>query len=351
MSDTDLYDSDDGGSPEEGPGLKKLLINGMVILLGVVIIVAGLLYIAVTMPGTSVSAELPPLTPEQTALKQRLQQHVYHISETIGERSAGQSRKLDQTADYIQQQLESYGYIPTSRSFGEEQYRNIEVDLYGREKRAEIIVIGAHYDTTWLTPGADDNASGIAGLLEIANSLKDKRFPRTIRFIAFANEEVPNYRRAEMGSMYSAKRSFTRSELVVGMISLEMIGYFPDQPGSQRYPSILSRFYPDQGNFLAFVSNLVSRDFMLRSISHFREQAVFPSEGLIAPEWLERSIRRSDHASYWYYDYPALMITDTANFRNRNYHRQSDRHDTLDYDSMARLVGGLTVMLERLAQE
>lgn len=333
------------------PSWKKLLFNGLLIVTFLIISISGFVYIAVTMPGESAPAQQAPLTGELAALSRRLEDHVDHISGTIGERSAEQSLKLAQTADYIQQQFELLGYIPTSRTFGDEQYRNIEVDLYGREKRDEIIVLGAHYDTTWLTPGADDNASGIAGLLEIARSLKDKRFPKTIRFIAFANEEVPSYRRGEMGSMFSAKRSYTRTELIVGMIALEMIGYYSDQPGSQRYPRVLQQFYPDKGNFIAFISNLVSRDFQLIAISHFREQALFPSEGLVLPEWIERSIRRSDHASYWYYDFPAIMVTDTANFRNPNYHRSSDTPDTLDYDSMARVVSGLTVVLESLAQE
>ena len=333
------------------PTLKKLLLQAVIYLVTALVIASGFLYIAVTMPGRSVPFPDAPLTSEQSSLRSRLQEHVYHLSATIGERSAGQSIKLAETADYIRQQLQASGFIPTVRTFGDEQFLNIEVDLYGREKRDEIIVIGAHYDTTWMTPGADDNASGIAALLEIARAMKDKRYARTIRFIAFANEEVPNYRRAEMGSMSSAKRSFTRSEQIVGMIAIEMVGYYSDAPGSQRYPTVLSRLYPDRGNFIAFVSNLVSRDFQLRAITYFRDLELFPSEGLIAPEWVERSIRRSDHASYWYYDFPAIMITDTANFRNPHYHRRTDTHETLDYDSMARVVSGLTVMIERLAQE
>jgi Zn-dependent M28 family amino/carboxypeptidase len=333
------------------PNLKKWLLQAVIYLGTVLVIAGGFLYIAVTMPGTSVPFPTSPLSPEQTALRSRLQGHVHHLSVSIGERSAGQSIKLAETADYIRQQLQSSGYIPTVRTFGDEQFVNIEVDLYGREKRDEIIVIGAHYDTTWMTPGADDNASGIAALLEIAAAMKGKRYTRTIRFIAFGNEEVPNYRRAEMGSMISAKRSFTRSEQIVGMMALEMLGYYSDAPGSQHYPAVLSPFYPDRGNFVAFVSNLVSRDFQLRAITHFRDLELFPSEGLIAPEWVERSIRRSDHASYWYYDFPAIMITDTANFRNPHYHRRTDTYDTLDYDSLSRVVSGLTVVIERLAQE
>ncbi|MEX2352795.1 MAG: M20/M25/M40 family metallo-hydrolase [Gammaproteobacteria bacterium] len=313
---------------------------------------AGLIYFMVTMPGQTLSADrLPPPAPGLQELEKRLEQHVYVLSEEIGERSGSQGIKLNQAADYIQGQFESFGYIPVSRGFGDGEYRNIEVDLYGTDRRDEIIVVGAHYDTSWLTPGADDNASGIAGLLEIARNLKDKRYARTIRFIAFANEEVPFYRRSEMGSMASAKRSFTRSEQIYGMIALEMIGYYSGEPGSQQYPHIMHWFYPDKGNFIAFIANPASRDLQWKAISYFREQQLFPSEGLIAPPLLERSVRRSDHSSFWYYDFPAIMVTDTAYLRNPNYHRSGDKYDTLDYESMARVVSGLTVMLERLAQE
>ena len=330
---------------------KKIVINIIVTATILVIFFVFFLFFAVTMPGESIQREMPQYSNELAELSQRLEKHVYYLSEEIGDRSTGQNIKLDDAADYIQQQLESYGYIPTSRVFGEHNLRNIEVDIYGQEKRDEILVIGAHYDTRWLTPGADDNASGIAGILEIAKYLSGKRFPRTIRFIAFANEEVPRYRQTEMGSMYSAKRSYTRSELIVGMISLEMIGYYSNEPGSQQYPDILQKFYPDTGNFIAFVSNLSSRDFQMGAITHFRDLELFPSEGLVAPQWIERDIRRSDHASYWYYDFPAIMITDTSFYRNRNYHSPDDRYDTLDYESMANVVKGLSLMIERLAQE
>ena len=339
----------ENNGPEKN--IKQIGFKVFFISVALLILLVLFVYTAVKMPGESVQGELPQFTTELSALSSRLEDHVYHLSETIGERSAGQPIKLNVTADYIQQQFESFGYIPMNRIFGDDNYRNIEVDLYGRDKRDEIIVVGAHYDTRWLTPGADDNSSGIAGLLEIARNLSSKRFPRTIRFIAFANEEVPRYRLDAMGSMYSAKRSYTRTELIIGMIALEMIGYYSDEPGSQRYPEILKKFYPEQGNFIAFVSNLASRDFQLRAISYFRDLEVFPSEGLVAPQWIERDIRRSDHASYWYYDFPAIMITDTAFFRNQNYHAPEDKFNTLDYDSMARVVSGLTIMIERLAEE
>jgi hypothetical protein len=332
--------------------VRKTVVNVLLIIIAVILTAYGLIYLAVTMPGENVPIALSPSDNELSALEKRLREHVSFLAEDIGERSPAIPDNLDKAADYIQTQFESLGYLPTNRVFGnQQQYRNIEVDVYGLEKRSEIIVVGAHYDTTWVTPGADDNASGVAGLLEIARAFRDKRFPRTIRFIAFSNEEVPFYKRAEMGSMISAKRSYSRSELIVGMFSLEMIGFFSEEPGSQRYPKLIQQFYPDKGNFIAFVSNVASRDFMLQSISYFRAQSVLPSEGLVAPQWLVRDIRRSDHASYWYYDFPAVLVTDTARYRNYNYHRSGDIAESLDYSSMARGVRGLTLMLENLAQE
>lgn len=334
-----------------GHALKKILRNTLLTSILLLLISGVLIYAATRMPGISFSGELPPLTTEQAQIRDALGKHVYSLAGEIGERSGSQMSKLNETADYIEAQFSSYGYIPVNRTFAEEQYRNIEIDLYGLQKRDEIIVVGAHYDTTWMTPGADDNASGVAALLEISRILDNRRYARTIRLVAFANEEVPYYRRAEMGSMVSAKRSYNRSEQIVAMFSLEMLGYYSEQPGSQRYPQILRPFYPDRGNFIAFIANPYSINLQYQAISYFRDQQIFPSEGLIAPPWLVRVIRRSDHASYWYYDYPAVMITDTSFYRNPHYHRGGDSWQTLDYDRMARVVDGLVSMLEKLAEE
>lgn len=307
-------------------------------------------YVCIVMPGTSMSSELPPLDNSQSALSKRLREHVRILAEAIGERNDARMAALNRTAAYINQQFQSYGYSPTERPFGVHPFRNIIADLHGREKRDEVIIVGAHYDTVRMSPGADDNASGVAGLLEIARALSAQRFHRTLRFIAFANEEEPFFGTDLMGSRVSAGRSFARQENIVGMYALEMIGYYSDDPESQRYPNLIRHFYPARGNFIAFVANLRSRRFLRRSISYFRRQAVFPSEGMAAPEWLVPDIRRSDHAAYWQFGFPALMITDTANFRNPNYHGTGDLPRTLDYDHMARVVGGLTDMLQALAQ-
>ncbi len=311
---------------------------------------AAIIYLATQMPGDTYSADLTPLDAETSLLAERLAAHVQVLAGEIGERNAGNLSKLNQAADYIEEQFKLLGYVPASQSYGEERFRNISVDIYGRERRDEIIVVGAHYDTTWLTPGADDNASGVAGLLELARLLRDKELTRSIRLTAFANEELPFFGTEEMGSRVSAKRSYDRGENIIGMFSLEMIGYYRDEPGTQFYPRIIRHFYPHTGNFIAFVGNLSSRTFLHAAIDAFRSAERFPSEGLTAPQWLVPDIRRSDNSSYWYYGFPAVMVTDTSNFRNSNYHRATDTPTTLNYDYMAHVVAGLASMLESLAQ-
>ena len=330
---------------------KQILITIILIIAAITTFVLVSIYICVVMPGTSMSGELPPLDDNLLALSKRLSDHVRVLAEEIGERNDTRMGALNRAADYIDQQFQSYGYRPGEHAYGIHPFRNITADLYGREKRNEVIIVGAHYDTIRMSPGADDNASGVAGLLEIARALSAQRFPRTLRFIAFTNEEEPFYGSDLMGSRVSARRSVERQENIVGMYALEMIGYYADEPGSQRYPSVVRHFYPTRGNFIAFVANLRSRRLLHRSISRFRRQAIFPSEGMAAPQWLVPDIRRSDHASYWQFGFPALMITDTANFRNQHYHDVGDVYRTLDYDNMARVVHGLTQMLRALAQE
>jgi len=329
----------------------QMLVNISLALLALFSCGIGLIYFATTMPGENHTARLPPVAAGTAALARRLQAHVLVLASDIGERNASNLPKLNQAADYIEKQFQLSGYVPASQTYAEEQFRNITVDIYGQERRNEIIVVGAHYDTTWLTPGADDNASGVAGLLELASLLQDKKLRRTIRLIAFTNEELPFFGTDKMGSRISAKRSYDRQENIIGMFSLEAIGYYQDGPGTQFYPRIIRPFYPDTGNFIAFVGNLSSRAFLHAAIQAFRDTSHFPSEGLAAPQWLVPDIQRSDHSSYWYYGFPALMVTDTANFRNRHYHKAGDSDSTLHYEYMARVVHGLSVMLESLAQQ
>jgi uncharacterized membrane protein len=329
--------------------LAVILLIVLVVLLTTGALAGAFIWYCIHMPGPAMRGGLPPLSEQQQQLRDRLTRHVYVLAEEIGERNSENMPALQNAADYIAEQFRSFGYVPVIREFGGKRYRNISVELRGREKQDEVIVIGAHYDTVWLTPGADDNASGIAGLLEIARALAGRRFAKTLRFIAFCNEEEPFYGTDEMGSQLSAERSRNRGENIIAMFSLEMIGYYSDEPGSQRYPEAIRHFYPDRANFIAFVANLASRKMLHQAIARFREQAAFPSEGMVAPEWLVPDIRRSDNASYWKFNYPATMITDTSNYRNHRYHNVGDVPESLDYTSMARVVTGLIGMTAGMA--
>jgi hypothetical protein len=325
------------------------LLSAIVLVLALAALAVGAGWWCMNMPGPELRGGLPPPGPDQQQLAERLSGHVHVLAEEIGERHHNEMEQLNRAADYISAQLRAMGYVPAVRQFGDRLYRNVVVELHGRDRGDEIIVVGAHYDTTWMTPGADDNASGVAGLLELARNLYGQRFRRTVRLVAFANEEEPFYGTSNMGSRVNARRARDAGDNIVAMFSLEMIGYYSEEPGSQRYPRPIRRFYPDTADFIAFVSNLSSSPLLRRSVALFREQQVFPAEGMAAPEFLVPDIRRSDNASFWRYGYAAVMITDTGNYRNWNYHNVGDTHRSLDYAGMARVVTGLTGLIRGLA--
>jgi Zn-dependent M28 family amino/carboxypeptidase len=219
--------------------------------------------------------------------------------------------------------------------------RNVEVN-----PPEATLVVGAHYDTVPGCPGADDNASAVAALIELAGMLESEKLP--IRFVAFANEELPYFMGPDMGSWVSAKRSRERGERISAMLSLEMLGYYSDKPGSQRYPPPLGLFYPDRANYIAFVGDLGAFGLVRKSVRAFRKHSDFPSEWLAGPAFIP-GVTRSDHWSFRDLGFPAIMITDTAYNRNPHYHRPSDTPDTLDYARMAEVTLGLAGVLRELA--
>jgi len=302
------------------------------------------------MPGETLSSGLLPLTEAQKKLSSQLEQHVMKLAGEIGERNYGAPKAYDNAADFIVETFQASGLVPYEEEFGDKlQYRNIIAEHYGTSLPEEVIIVGAHYDTVSMSSGADDNASGVAVMLEIARQLKTKQLARTIRFVAFANEEYPHFLTDNMGSLFHAKRSYEREDEIIAMLSLEMLGYFSNAVDSQSYPSPLSWFYPNKANFIAFVSDFSSRNLLKKSIGLFRDAMTFPSEGLTAPVALIPDVRRSDQAAFWRYNYPAFMVTDTAAYRYGGYHNGKDVPDRLDYDSMARVTTGLIAILEELA--
>ncbi len=309
------------------------------------------LYLVIAMPGQSYSGELAPLNETGESVRRNLETHVRHLAGHIGERNVGVPEHLNAAAAYIEETLESVGYGVGTQAFGDvgQPFKNLVGRIPGAGRKSEIVVVGAHYDTVAKSPGADDNASGVAGLIEIARLLRDKPLSRTVHLVAFTNEEEPFSYSELMGSVVYAKRAREEGAAVVGMLALESLGYYSDKPGSQHYPPPFSWFYPDVAAFIAFVGNLKSRALVRRSIASFRKHAQFPSEGVAAPDSLVKDVGRSDHASFWAQGYPALMATDTAPFRNPHYHKPSDIPEHVDFDALTRVVVGLSRVVEDLA--
>jgi peptidase M28-like protein len=304
----------------------------------------------VRMPGPAFTGPLPPLTPNQVALRIALEQHVRFLAHTIGVRGDRNWTNVYRAAAYIERTLKALGYQVVSHEFSayNRSYRNIEATLPGVNRPQEVVILGAHYDTAEEAPGADDNASGVAGVLELARVFAGDRQSRTIRFVFFPNEEPPSFPTANMGSRHYATAARAQNEQITAMLSIESIGYYDSEKGSQRYPFPLNLAYPDVGDFIGFVSNLRSRSLLVRAISAFRAHATIPTQGAAAPSWVP-GVWWSDHWSFWREGYPAIMITDTALYRNPFYHTPEDTADKLDYGRMARVVHGLTHVVRAIA--
>jgi hypothetical protein len=295
---------------------------------------------------------LPEASSGQQALATRLEAHVQMLAGRIGERNMWHPERLEQAALYIEGQLAEAGCSIEDQAYQVrgQTVRNIVARIEGRERPEEIVVIGAHYDSVFGSPGANDNATGVAVLLELARALCCERPSRTLRLVAFANEEPPFFKTRDMGSRVYARRAKQRDEKIVAMVSLETIGYYSEAEGSQSFPFPLLRFfYPTRANFIAFVANFRSRALLRQSLKAFREGSAFPAEGLVAPEWLI-GVDWSDHWSFWRSGYPAIMITDTALFRYRHYHSPRDTPDQVNYLALSRVTEGLVGMTRRLAE-
>ncbi len=304
------------------------------------------------MPGRSFAGKLPPLTETQTLLRDALADHVTALAGHIGERNIWRYDALRESADYISDRFRQAGYRPEVQSYQVDgkTVDNIEVERSGATRPDRIIVVGAHYDTVPGSPGANDNGSGVAALLELARLFHDRPVAKTVRFVAFVNEEMPFFNTGNMGSQIYARRSKQRGERIEAMLSLETIGYYTDAPESQLYPFPFSYFYPGTGNFVGFVGNLGSSSLVRRAVRTFRSAAAFPSEAVAAPGWIT-GIGWSDHISFWQSDFPAIMITDTALFRYAHYHSRHDTPDKLDYGRLARVVEGMASVIGALAED
>lgn len=330
-------------------GIAALLLG----CLPVALCVAGV--IMIRMPDYHRFVSFPPLTDDQRLLCDALKADVWTLAGDIGERNViSRYDALCASADYIDAALSKAGYQVRRQGYeiagleGRPCY-NLEVEIRGAVHPDDIVLIGAHYDSAEHSPGANDNASGVAVLLALARAFAGTRPKRTLRFVAFVNEEPPFFWTRDMGSLVYARQCHIRNERIIAMLSLETLGYYSDEKGSQRYPlPLFSLFYPATGNFVGFIGNIRSRSLVRTVAGSFRRTALCPSEAAALPGWIT-GVGWSDHWSFWREGYPAVMVTDTALFRYRWYHTPEDTPEKLNYDRFTLVVAGLQNVVADLA--
>ncbi|MEX1041931.1 MAG: M28 family peptidase [Pirellulaceae bacterium] len=277
----------------------------------------------------------PVPLPDRPAIRENLLLHVDRLAGLIGPRSFVRPMSIEATIKYLTSEWDAMGYAVRQETYeaGRDLATNLIVEIPGTTRPDEIVLLGAHYDTTPSTPGADDNASAVAVLLEVSRMLYRLAGGRTLRCVAFACEEAPYFNTGSMGSQHHAQTAKVAGEKIVGMLCLEMVGYFVDEPGSQivppTIPKRLHRLFPKRGNFLAAVGNLASWRLVWSFRRGFKRGTKLPLFSIALPETIHE-IRLSDNSSFWDQGYPALMLTDTSFLRNPHYHQPSDTPETLN---------------------
>jgi Zn-dependent M28 family amino/carboxypeptidase len=285
-------------------------------------------------------------------LAQRLRRHVERLAGEIGPRNVFVPDALERAAAYIENEWREQGYAVEREAFEASRVAcaNLATAREGAARAAEILLVGAHYDTVVGSPGANDNASGVAALLEIARLFRAVEPELTVRFVAFVNEEPPFFLSDLQGSMVHAQAARRRGDDIRLMASLETIGWYSEEPGSQHYPPLFRLVYPDRGNFLGIVSDLRSRAAMRRLAKAFRARSDFPLETAATFRFVP-GVSWSDHRSFWQHGYRAVMVTDTAFYRYRHYHASSDTPDKLAYPAFGRATRALFEAFAGLARD
>ncbi len=300
-------------------------------------------------PGTNPTSPAA-LTELDRDVSSRLRKHVETISRDFGTRGAHQNGALAQVADYIENELQRAGLTVMRHTYEAKNgmFTNLEVQISGTRNQQEIVVVGAHMDSQRRSPGADANASGCAVLVEVARTLATAACGRTVRVVFFSGGEPPVAGTPDMGSRHYAKRCKSKNENVVAMLSFDGLGHFNGADGTQSAPFPFSFAYPDQGDFVAFVSDFGGRGLMHECVQVFRTSAQFPAEGGTFPSWFP-GMSATDSASFSSEGYPAVLVTDTGTLRNDMHGGPSDTYDRLDYDRMARATFGLSRVVTTLA--
>lgn len=303
------------------------------------------------LPDHNYGLVVPELNHDQTILAENLSRHVRVLASSIGPRNLNRSPSgLEKAAYFIKQFLETNGYPVFEHSFTTTSglAKNLIADKEGSDPD-HLLIIGAHYDSFNYSPGADDNASGVAMLLELARIFRQASPRTSIKFVFFTNEEPPFYETSDMGSRRYVDEVLVSEKRIVRMINLESVGYFTTTLNSQVYPFPLNLLYRSVGDFIGFVSDLKSRDFLQQTVGSFKYASNFPTGSSSLPRMLP-GVDWSDHAAFWQTNRRAVMVTDSAMFRYPHYHLESDTADRLDYKAMAQVTTGLVAVITDLTK-
>jgi hypothetical protein len=321
------------------------VVSALAVLVGAGTLVYGCM---MYMPGRTRTPPLAPLTPAETSAAERLRADLQALAGDIGERNMHKPEALERAAQLIEERLRAAGNVPVRRTYAVDGLpcSNIEAMIPGRSEA--LVVVGAHYDSVRGSPGANDNGTGVVALLELGRRLHDSSPERTIALVFFVNEEPPYFKTERMGSRVWAGEAKQRGAMIVGALSLETMGYFTEEPYSQRYPFPMGLVYPEQGDFIGFIGNIDSRALVRDAVGSFREVGSIPSEGVALPDHTV-GVDFSDHASFWLHGWPGLMVTDTALFRYPHYHTPKDIPANVDAGALARVVVGVEHAVRALA--
>jgi Zn-dependent M28 family amino/carboxypeptidase len=333
--------------------LRRVLLVAAQILIGVCVILYGGARYLTSMPEMSYEGMLPPITEGEKELADRLRRHVEAIART--ERNLAHPDELEKAARYIETTLEKAGLAPKQQVFTVDgkTVRNIEVTIDGRGGGAspEVLVIGAHYDSDPDSPGANDNASGTAALLELAPRLlaTQGQASRQIRLVFFPNGERPHFQTDAMGSRRYVQALAERKERVAAMLALDSIGYYSNAAHSQSHALVMNLVLPSRGDFIAFLARHSSYALLREAVGSFRRSTQFPSIGAAGPGF-HPAVNDSDHWAFAEHGVPALVVTDTGPYRNPHDRKPTDTPDTIDYERMARVVKGLEPVIRAVAR-
>jgi hypothetical protein len=327
------------------PARVRFFVLGLPIGLALSLVVAGFIYVE---KEKRKRQDVHYVASRRAVSSADLQRYVTTLSSTIGPRHTGAPDALRAAAKMIESTLgpANFGYKPSRQSYkvGHVDCHNIILEITGTDRPDEIFIVGAHYDSVPTTPGADDNASGVAALMALAQAMGGSKPERTLRFVFFVNEEPPHFQTDAMGSLVYAKACQKLKENIIGMISLDCLGYFSDAPNSQRAPAGLPGAIPSEGNFLALVGNATSTPLVDSIADHFKKNTTLPIIAAALPVSVPEAAW-SDHWSFWQCGYQAVILSDTGGLRNPHYHIASDTAATLDYEKLTRTVETLETYL------